>query len=499
MKRNQFVETIFRFFLKAIFLLMFVFLSCSLKQEEKIKALDIDFNWGMGGPNNFAGPGVYAHADPKAHVQWYKDMGANIIQTFCVSCNGYAWYKNGKIPEQPGLKTDFLRDIVRLAHEENMRVMGYYCIAANTRWGMKHPDQSYGTPADYHIPLTDDYMSYLKHAIIEGVETGIDGFMIDWIWPPHRVVTNGKWIESEKRLYEQLMDEPFPGEHRLTEEKENIYGLRSVERCWENIYTTAKKTNPDIIIWLTCNDLHSPMVPESMLQECDWIMNESPESERIEKMKERVGENTKLIQVVTNGMGNNYNSAELFKKLEGTGVEFYGFARPNPVTTFPELAVEAIGNYTELTRNLLAIREMFRGKPNNLEELMKRFRVFLFGRQARLHGSQLKTGENIWSRIYGWQEHDWAEWDFIVPQPDKYEVWLHYVSEHPSVKVSIDINGMVFTSVLENTLGQHDVVPVKIGAIDIKQESENYLILRPLENWNTFSVHYIELARVDRD
>jgi hypothetical protein len=31
-------------------------------------------------------------------------MGVNTIQTFIVSCNGYAWYKNGVVPEQPGLK-----------------------------------------------------------------------------------------------------------------------------------------------------------------------------------------------------------------------------------------------------------------------------------------------------------------------------------------------------------------------------------------------------------
>ena len=31
-----------------------------------------------------------------------------------------------------------------------MRVMGYFCIGANTRWGAEHPDLSYGTPSAYH-------------------------------------------------------------------------------------------------------------------------------------------------------------------------------------------------------------------------------------------------------------------------------------------------------------------------------------------------------------
>jgi len=79
-----------------------------------VKAYCIDFNWGDGGPNGFAKPGLWAAADPAKHVAWYKAMGANVIQTFAVSCNGYAWYKNGKVPAQPGLKHDFLPEMVRL-------------------------------------------------------------------------------------------------------------------------------------------------------------------------------------------------------------------------------------------------------------------------------------------------------------------------------------------------------------------------------------------------
>jgi hypothetical protein len=76
----------------------FVF-NCSDKKSisdeiEPIKAYNLDFNRGDGGPNAFAAPGLWAGANPKEHIQWYKDMGVNTIQTFIVSCNGYAWYKN---------------------------------------------------------------------------------------------------------------------------------------------------------------------------------------------------------------------------------------------------------------------------------------------------------------------------------------------------------------------------------------------------------------------
>ena len=72
---------------------------------ENIKAYCLDFNWAptrrRGRP--FAKPGQWAGADPARHVAWYKAMGANVIQTFCVSTNGCAWYKGGFVPEQPGI------------------------------------------------------------------------------------------------------------------------------------------------------------------------------------------------------------------------------------------------------------------------------------------------------------------------------------------------------------------------------------------------------------
>ena len=88
-----------------------------------IKAYCLDFNWGPGGPNAFAKPGLWADADPAQHVAWYRAMGVNVIQTFCVSCNGYAWYKNGVVPEQPGLKHDFLPEVVKRALDDGRGIV----------------------------------------------------------------------------------------------------------------------------------------------------------------------------------------------------------------------------------------------------------------------------------------------------------------------------------------------------------------------------------------
>jgi len=105
------------------------------KEPEPIRAFCIDFNWGPGGVNAFAGPGVWADACPEKHVAWYRALGANVIQTFAVSCNGYGWYRGGVVPPQPGLRHDFLTEVVRLGRLQGMKVMGYFCVGANTRWG----------------------------------------------------------------------------------------------------------------------------------------------------------------------------------------------------------------------------------------------------------------------------------------------------------------------------------------------------------------------------
>ena len=98
-----------------------------------IKAYCLDFNWRN---NAIAPPGSWKDADPAQHVAWYKTMGANVIQTFCVSLNGYAWYKNGFVPEQPGLKHDFLTEVVKLGHKEGKAMVGKHTrlITCLAKW-----------------------------------------------------------------------------------------------------------------------------------------------------------------------------------------------------------------------------------------------------------------------------------------------------------------------------------------------------------------------------
>lgn len=333
---------------------------------EPIKTYCIDFNWGDGGPNGFAAPGLWANADPAAHVAWYKTMGVNTIQTFCVSCNGYAWYKDGVVSEQPGLKHDFLPEVVRLGHDENMQVMGYFCIGANTRWGLEHPELSYGAPATPHIPYTKPYLEYLDAAIRDVVaKTGIDGFMVDWIWQPERKETGGKWLSCEKELYEDLMGLTFPGEKDLADEQYLEYSRKAIAQCWQTIRKAAKETNKDCIIWLTCHTpTHPHVVNSDMFKEVDWLMNEAGDMESINAVKPMTGSHTRLITCLA--FWNKQDPLAIVPQAIQEGVGLYGFTKPGANSLLPpvnDYLSQPLHQLEGDAKNIAALACVFLGKP----------------------------------------------------------------------------------------------------------------------------------------
>ena len=334
---------------------------------EPIRAFCVDFNWGPGGPNGFAKPGLWADADPVKHVAWYAALGANVIQTFAVSCNGYAWYKDGKVPAQPGLKKDFLPQVVKLGHVKRMKVMGYFCIGANTRWGSEHPDLSYGIPSAYHLPFTDEYLDYLATAIEEAlIKSGMDGFMVDWVWNPSDAARNGKWLPAEKQLFEKLTGQPFPGEDKLTPEAKLAYERKAMDRCWERIRSTAKRVKPNCVIWLSCNNVHDRTIAGSrMLKEVDWMMDESGNPEALRAIASMFGPQTRQVLCVV-GWGDQHDARKVCTSTANADFGIYGFSKPNPdslplpIETYLHQPIESFqGN----DRNIAILTHFFNGKP----------------------------------------------------------------------------------------------------------------------------------------
>jgi hypothetical protein len=331
----------------------------------EIKSYCLDFNWeGKGRKKRIATPGFMKGADPKAIVEWHKSIGCNVIQTFCVSTNGYAYYRNDVTPEQPGLQYDLLRDLVKLGHAEGMLVMGYFCAGANNRWGTDNPHLSYGV-GGYHLPYTNEYLAYLSAAITDAVKTtGIDGFMVDWIWQPSRKANDNKWIEAEKKLYQQLMGEPFPGEDKLTAQQDLAYSRKAIDRCWKTIRKAAKDANPKCIVWLTCNNIKHPHIKDSdMFREVDWLMAETGNNKHLEEIRNAVGKHTRLITCLADW--NNADPGAVIPDAQAKGIGLYGFCAPASKDGTIPLKGFITRQVTELRsddRNISALARAYHGK-----------------------------------------------------------------------------------------------------------------------------------------
>jgi hypothetical protein len=345
----------------------------SIVVPSQIKAFCIDFNWvDANGKMKFAPPGHWADASPEEHVRWYEDLGANVIQTFAVSCNGYAWYRHGFVPPQPGLKHDFLPEVVKLGHKKGMLVMGYFCVGANSKWGKDHPDLSYGTPFTPHIPFTDQYLDYLCKAMEDGVKkTGIDGYMIDWVWNPSEKLREKGWLPAEQRLFTQLTGRPFPENGYPPGEEKIEYERKAINRCWARIKESRDRANAKCILWLSVNNMANPTIHNSpMLKQVNWVMNESPDANLYRLGREMIGAQTRMLQNVVGWPA--HNAEKFLADPKNRALDLYGFAMPRanslplpikeylskPVDDFTKQGIFSIND-----RNIAALARFYRGLP----------------------------------------------------------------------------------------------------------------------------------------
>ncbi|MDR3229591.1 MAG: hypothetical protein LBT53_09370 [Puniceicoccales bacterium] len=340
----------------------------------QIKAYCVDYNWWNNGQDGFAKPGTWADTSPAEHVRWYKDLGCNVLQTFCVSCNGYAWYKNGVVPEQPGLKHDFLPEVVRLGHKENIKVFGYFCVGANPRWRELHPTEVHHKVTPTYIPLTNRYLDYLAGAVADAVKkTGIDGFMVDWLWNPCSTYgspwkTLNRWIPCEQEMFVELLGEKFPGIGKVTAEQTAEFRKRAIDRCWKRIREAAKGVSKDCLIWLSCHELEKPEVANSqVLKEVDWLLNEQGNVSAIKKVTEKIGKHTQLLTCLA--LWNKQDPEKMVKNVAASGLNIglYGFCKPSKTSSLPPpirtFLAKPVRTFRGDDRNLAVLARVFNGLP----------------------------------------------------------------------------------------------------------------------------------------
>jgi uncharacterized lipoprotein YddW (UPF0748 family) len=304
--------------------------------RKAVKAFCIDFNWGDHGASE---PGLYAQADPAEHVRWYQDLGANVIQTFCVSYNGYAWYPSQVAPVTPGLRhRNFLGDMVKLGHRAGMKVMGYYTLGANPYWEARNPELVHHEDSDYiKIPFTLEYLDYFCSSVRDTLKkVPIDGFMVDWVRPTQ----HKNWLPCEKAMYRQLMGEGFPSAGAPAVDVTLEFDRRAIARAWDHLKSTVHSTRR-VIIWTNHPfvEAEKPLWNNHpLLQQVDWVLNESPEPEWLDWLRPQVGPQTLIVQNLCGWEG---HDANLWRKIDNRVFGLYGFAKADAQTTLPTDKVPA--------------------------------------------------------------------------------------------------------------------------------------------------------------
>ncbi len=336
--------------------------------DKTIKAFNIDYNWGPGGAHGFAKPGLWADANPETLMKWYEDLGCNVVHSFGVSCNGYAWYKNGFIPEQPGLKHDFLTEMVKIGHKKKMKVFGYFCVGANNKWEEDHPDLCYQMDGQ-QIPFTAQYIDYLCTSIEDAIKkTDVDGIMLDWFYNPgggKDPLPSLRWLPCEQVMYHELLNQPFPGKDKITTEIELDFRRKAIDRAWKHIREISKKTKPDCIIWLTCYDLNSKEITGSdMLKEVDWLMNEAGDIASTEAVRRLVGSQTKLINCLANW--NKQDPAGIVPATIKANIGLYGFTKPIVGALMPPVDMylsQPVSDFSGDGKNIAILARTYKGLP----------------------------------------------------------------------------------------------------------------------------------------
>jgi hypothetical protein len=354
-----------------------------MPNNDIIKVICIDINWDMF--LRPASPGLYSHADPKAQVRWCHGLGANVMQTFCVSYNGHAWFPSDVAPVTPGLRGNFLQEQVEEGHRLGMKVMGYFCLGANPVWAANRDPRTWhgvrcgnsGFVADgpgaakdtswNWIPFTNEYLDYFCASVQDALrKTEVDGFMIDWF----RVERGPEWLECEKAMWQELFGDPFPANGVPSSEAEIEFKRRQAERAWIRIKQAVNAVRP-AVIW-TNHPFDAADDPlwsgHRLLKEVDWLLNESPKLELLAWLEDNIGPQTKVLQ---NFCGWADHSAGNWRDLDTKRFGLYGFTTVNPGTCLPWTLEElkahrrrvmrstSLDRFTADAKNVAILREAY--------------------------------------------------------------------------------------------------------------------------------------------
>ena len=192
--------------------------------------------------------------------------------------------------------------------------------------------------------------------------------MLDWVWNPgatHEPYPPLKWLPCEQEMYVELMNSPFPGVDKITPALEQEFRRKAIARCWKRIHDTAKETDPNCLIWVTCCDVTSPdLVGSDMFKEADILINEGGDIAGVEILRNIVGNQTPLMTCLA--VWNKQDPAEIIPQAVKANIGLFGFTKPQinsmlpPVSTYLSKSADEFGGDD---RNIAYLARVYNNLP----------------------------------------------------------------------------------------------------------------------------------------
>jgi len=132
--------------------------------------------------------------DPKELISTLKRARVNIAVIFTKCHYGNAYYETSVGHKHSGLRVDFLGEVIREAHANDISVIAYHSVAWDNRVPVYHPDWEVVRPEGGRYPgvgwrwccLNSPYRDYVLSMLREIAENyEIDGLWLDWAYIEH--------------------------------------------------------------------------------------------------------------------------------------------------------------------------------------------------------------------------------------------------------------------------------------------------------------------------
>ena len=141
---------------------------------------------------------------------------------------------------------------------------------------------------------------------------------------------------------------------------------KALDRCWQRIHDTAKRVNPDCVIWLSCNEVLDPILRDtSALRQVDRMMDESGTPEAMRQIAPLLGPRTQQLLCLV-GWADRHDARNILSDTGNEKYGIYGFSKPNadslplPVSRYLTRPLESFqGN----DRNIAALARFFNREP----------------------------------------------------------------------------------------------------------------------------------------